>query len=62
MELCRTVNDIARIAELETREDAIIIAQEEIEYYDNLSLEGDIPDDISDIKEAREEEALFTES
>jgi hypothetical protein len=60
-ELLHSVDDIAAIAELESQEDAIIIAQDEIDYLDNLSLEGDIPDDVSDIEGAREE-ALFTES
>jgi hypothetical protein len=43
-----SVDDIAAIAELETEEDAIFIAQDEIGYLDYLSLEGDIPDDLSD--------------
>jgi hypothetical protein len=49
------------IAELETEEDAIIIAQDEITYLDDLFLEGDIPDNILDIVEVREK-ALFTEN
>jgi hypothetical protein len=34
------VDDIAAIAKLETEEDAIFIAQDEIGYLDYLSLEG----------------------
>ena len=45
------VDDIAAIAKLDTEENAIIIAQAEIDYLDDLSLEGDIPDNISDIVE-----------
>jgi hypothetical protein len=56
-----SVEDILAIAPLETEEDAIIIGQDEIAYPDDLSLEGDIPDDMSDIVEVREK-ALFTES
>jgi hypothetical protein len=41
------VDDIAAIAKLETEEDAIIIAQDEITYLNDLSLEGDIDDDVS---------------
>jgi hypothetical protein len=56
-----SVDSIAAIAEFQKPEDAIIIAQLELEYLDNLSLEGDIPDDVSDIGEARWK-GLFTES
>jgi hypothetical protein len=42
------VDDIAAIAENETNENAICIAQTEIDCLDDLSLEGDIPDDVSD--------------
>jgi hypothetical protein len=45
------VNDIAAIAKLETEEDAIIIAQNKIAYLDDMSLEGDTDDDVSDIRE-----------
>jgi hypothetical protein len=41
------VDDIAAVTKLETEEDAIIIAQDEITYLDDLSLEGDIADDVS---------------
>jgi hypothetical protein len=40
--------DIAQIAENETEENAILIAQTEISCLDDLSIEGDIPEDISD--------------
>jgi hypothetical protein len=43
------VDDLTAITELETQGDAIIIAQDEIMYLDVLSLEGDIPNDTSDI-------------
>jgi hypothetical protein len=49
------------IAELETKEDAIIMAQDEIACLDDMSLEGDIPDNTSDTGE-NPEEALFTGS
>jgi hypothetical protein len=48
--------------ELETKEGAIIIAQDEIACLDDMmSLEGDIPDDVSE-KEDDKEKALFPES
>jgi hypothetical protein len=57
-----SVDSIAAIAEFQKPEDAILIAQLELEYLDNnLSLEGDIPDNVSDIGEARWK-GLFTES
>jgi hypothetical protein len=43
-----TVHDIAAIAENESEENAISIAQTEIACLDDLSLDGDIPDDVSD--------------
>jgi hypothetical protein len=43
-----SVDDITAIAENSTVENAIIIAQTEIECFDKLSLEGDIPNNISD--------------
>jgi hypothetical protein len=55
------VDDIVPISELETEEDAIIIVQDEITYLDDLSLEGDIPDNVSDIIEVRQKD-LLTES
>jgi hypothetical protein len=56
-----SVDNIAVIAELGTPEDAIMMAQDEIACLDNMSLEGDLPDNISDKGENREE-ALFTAS
>jgi hypothetical protein len=55
------VEDIAVIAELGTHEDAIMMAQDKIACLDNMSIEGDLPDNISDIGE-NWEEALFTAS
>jgi hypothetical protein len=55
------VDNIAAIAKLEAHEYAIINAQEEIDCLHDMSLEGDIPDDVSDIGDAREK-ALFTGS
>ncbi len=49
------------IAELETKEDAIMMAQDEIACLDDMSLEGDIPDNLSDTRENLEE-ALSTGS
>ena len=45
-----SVDDIAEIAENETEENAILIARTEISCLDDLSLEGDIPEDVSDIE------------
>ena len=42
------MHDIAAIAENESEENAISIAQTEIACLDDLSLDGDIPDDVSD--------------
>ena len=42
-----SVDDIAAIAENETEENAIFIARTEIACLDELSLDGDIPDDVS---------------
>ena len=41
-------DDICAIAENESMEDAIIMAEQEISCLDDLSLEGDIPEDVSD--------------
>jgi hypothetical protein len=46
-----SVDDIAAIAENDSDENAILIAQTEIACLDNLYLEGDIPDNISDSEE-----------
>ena len=43
-----SVEDIAAIAENNTMKNAIIIAQREIECLDKLSLEGDVPDNMSE--------------
>ncbi len=42
------MGDIPAIAENESEENAIFIAQTEIDCLDDLSLEGDIPEDVSD--------------
>jgi hypothetical protein len=56
-----SLEDIAAISELETMQDAITMARDEIACLDDMSLEGDLPDDVSDIGEAREK-ALFSGS
>jgi hypothetical protein len=61
MEPLPSVDGIVMIAELETLEDAIMMAQDEIACHDDMSLEGDIPDNVSDSGEAWEK-ALFTGS
>ena len=43
-----SVEDIAAVAGSESKLDAIIIAKYEMAYMDDLSLEGDIPNDVSD--------------
>jgi hypothetical protein len=43
-----SVDDIPAIAENNSDENAILIARIEIACLDDLSLEGDIPDDVSD--------------
>jgi hypothetical protein len=43
------LNDILDIAENESKENAIFIAQTEIDWLGDLSLEGDVPDNVSDI-------------
>jgi hypothetical protein len=43
-----SVDDIREIAESELEEDAILMARNEITCLDDLSLEGDVPDDMSD--------------
>jgi hypothetical protein len=42
------MDDIAAIAKNELEDNAIFIAQTEIACLDDLSLEGDIPKDVSD--------------
>jgi hypothetical protein len=55
------VEDISAITELETTEDAIMMAQDAIDCLDNLSLEGDVPGNVLDSGENREK-ALSTGS
>jgi hypothetical protein len=43
-----SVDDVAEIAENETEENAILIAQTEISCLDDLSIKGDIQEDVSD--------------
>ncbi len=43
-----SVNDIAKITENELEDNTIFIAQTEINCLDDLSLDGDVPDDVSD--------------
>jgi hypothetical protein len=43
-----SVDDIAAVVAWASGEDAIFIAQDEIACLDDMSLEGDIPDDVSD--------------
>jgi hypothetical protein len=43
-----SVDDICAIAENESMEDAIIMAKNEISCLDDLSLGGDIPEDVWD--------------
>jgi hypothetical protein len=43
-----SVDNNAKIAENETEENVILIAQTEISCLDDLSIKGDIPEDISD--------------
>jgi hypothetical protein len=45
------VDDIAVIAKLETDEDAIFIAQDEITYLDELSLDERVPSNIPETSE-----------
>jgi hypothetical protein len=59
MEPLPSVDDIATIAELETHEDGIMMARDEIACLNDMSLEGDILDDVSNSGEASEK-ALFT--
>ena len=59
--LVPSIHDIDEIANLLTPENAIIMAREEIAYLDDMSLEGDVPDDVSDIVEVHKK-ALFNTS
>ncbi len=42
------VNDMAAVVAWLSGDDAIFIAQDEIACLDNMSLEGDIPNDVMD--------------
>jgi hypothetical protein len=46
-----SVDDICAIAKNEAMEDAIMVAQNKIACLDDLSLEGDLPDDVSDTED-----------
>ena len=56
-----SISDIAEVYKYSTEKDAIIIAKSEIACLDNVSLDGDIPDDVSDTGEDRSKD-LFTGS
>ena len=56
-----SVDNIGAIAELETHEDVIMMAREEIACLNDMSLEGDIPDNVSDSAEAREKIIFYRE-
>jgi hypothetical protein len=57
----RLLEDVLAIADSNPHEDAIMMARDKIACLNDMSLEGDIPDNVSDIREAREK-ALFTEN
>jgi hypothetical protein len=61
MEPLPSVDDIMMITGLETHEDASMMARDEIVCLNGMSLEGDIPDNVSYSGEAWEK-ALFTGS
>jgi hypothetical protein len=44
-----SVDDISDMAENKSKENAIFIVQTQINWLDNLSLEGDVPDNVSDM-------------
>jgi hypothetical protein len=46
-----SISDIANVCWNESQQDAILIAQSEIACLDDISLDDDIPDDISDSAE-----------
>jgi hypothetical protein len=56
-----SVDDIKEIADFLDYEDAIMMARDEITCLDDMSLDGDLPDDISDNGDDREK-GLFPES
>jgi hypothetical protein len=49
------------IAKLESCEDAIMIAGDKIACLDDISVEGDIPDNVSDIMEVQEAALFYRE-
>jgi hypothetical protein len=56
-----SVEDIKEIADFMLHGDAIMMARDEIACLDDMSLDGDLPDDISDKGDDREK-GLFPES
>jgi hypothetical protein len=56
-----SIGDIADVIANSCSEDAIIIAKSETTLLDDISLEGDVPDDISDSGEDRQKD-MFTEN
>jgi hypothetical protein len=56
-----SVDDIKEIAECMLHEDAIWVARDEIACLDDMSLDGDLPDNISDNGDDREK-GMFPES
>jgi hypothetical protein len=56
-----SVEDIKEIADFMLHGDAIMMARDEIACLDDMSLDGDLPDDISDNGDDREK-GLFPES
>jgi hypothetical protein len=55
-----SVDDIKEIADFLVHGDAIMMARDEIACLDDMSLDGDLPDDISDNGDDREK-GLFPE-
>jgi hypothetical protein len=55
-----SVDDIKVIADFLDYEDAIMMARDEIACLDDMSLDGDLPDDVSDNGDDREK-GLFPE-
>lgn len=51
VQILPSVSDIAVVCWNESQEDAILIAQSEIALLDDISLDDDIPDDLSDTGE-----------
>jgi hypothetical protein len=57
--LLPSISNIAKVYKNSCEEDTIIIAQSEIAYLYDISLEGDIPDNVLDIAD-NPYKALFT--